>query len=94
MSDNHNTIKLDPFVFRKLLRKIRDARDPENIEVEVQDEEGTTLVYRNGGLFVLYKKYVQQLEYDSLVKDQRVSLAFVVAEKLKEAVDEIILEAL
>jgi hypothetical protein len=90
----NNKIRINPDIFRTLLQKIRDARNPEEIRVEVRDTEGTTIVYNNGRIHVVSGNFFTRIDPDSLVRSQRNSLQFVVAEKVQQAVMSVILEAL
>ena len=75
----NNKIRIDPDIFRLLLQRIRDAKNPEEIKVKVQDEEGATIVYNNGRVHIIYNDFYTQI---------------VVAEKVRQAVAAVINEAL
>ena len=90
----NNKIRIDPDIFRLLLQRIRDAKNPEEIKVKVQDEEGTTIVYNNGRVHVVSGNFFTRIDPDCLVKHQANRLRLVVAEKVRQAVAAVINEAL
>ena len=85
-------IRIDSEVFARLITCLRYHQDPENLVVELENDDGDLLIYDNGSLCVFYGEYYSWISLDQLVKDQREAIFEVLCEQVQRVVDNIINE--
>jgi hypothetical protein len=85
-----NVIRIEDEVFARLITCLRYHQDPENLVVELENENGDLLIYDNGAMCICYGEFYSWVGLDELVKDQRQAITMVLVEQVERVVYNII----
>jgi len=83
-------VRIDSEVFERLIECLRYHQDPENLVVELENDNGDLLIYDNGSICICYGEYYSWISLDQLVKEQRQAITQILVEQVERVVYNII----